>query len=349
MKTENTATDLNRNLNKPHAQKGIAFKATNSINMNKIKQNEKIKFSPITLDDKTTYEDYFYKEERIIGECERGCEFSFANLYLWGRQNMAKLRGHLLLLSQFDERFVYPYPLGAGDKKPVIDAIIEDSKARGIPCIITGLTPSARQTLEELYPESFSFQSNEGSYDYVYSINDLAELSGKKYHGKRNHLYRFKEAHPTYLAELLTEDNISKAEEMAEEWYEKRLSENPDADFHMEKAALKKAMRDFRELQMEGLAISENGKILAFTFASRLSEDTFDVHFEKAFSGIQGAYVAINYEFARYIRAKYPNVKFLDREEDMGIEGLRKAKRSYHPDRMIKKYKAYLTRTFADE
>ena len=73
-----------------------------------------------------------------------------------------------------------------------------------------------------------------------------------------------------------------------------------------------------------------------------MSEDTFDIHFEKACSDIQGAYAAVNYEFARYIRNKYPNIRYLDREEDMGIEGLRKAKQSYHPHHMVEKYVACL-------
>ena len=302
----------------------------------------KINFAPIKTEDKSLYEDLYSKEERIIGESERGCEFSFTNLYLWGRQNLAFVDNHALLFSQFDRRSVYPYPVGAGDKKAVLDAIIEDAKERGIPCRITGLTPAARRTIEELYPEKFRFHSDEGSFDYVYDINDLAELAGKKYHGKRNHLNRFKEAFPNYTVSPLDESNLTRVKEMLHAWYESRLSENPDADFHMESCALEKALRHYKELEMEGLVLLDKDRVLAFTLASRLSEDTFDVNFEKALSDVQGAYPAINYEFARYIRNKYPSVKYLDREEDMGLEGLRRAKRSYHPHHMIKKYWACL-------
>jgi hypothetical protein len=105
---------------------------------------------------------------------------------------------------------------------------------------------------------------------------------------------------------------------------------------------LEKALRDYRELEIEGLVLRGGGEILAFTLASRLSEDTFDVHFEKARGDIQGAYPAINCEFARYIREKYPEVRYLDREEDMGLEGLRRAKQSYYPHHMVKKYWACL-------
>ena len=295
------------------------------------KTNEKIEFLRITTEHKALYEEYLHRES------ERGCEFSFANLYMWGRQSLALVDDNVVLFSQFDRRSVYPYPLGAGDKKAVIDRIIEDSRSRGIPCRITGLCHSARETLEALYPGMFRYHSDEGSFDYVYSIDDLADLSGKKYHGKRNHLYRFREACPNYKAVPITEENLPGVQKMAENWYLNRLAENPDADFNMERAALNKAFRSYTALGMVGLLIENEGEILAFTMASPLSPDTLDVHFEKAVADVQGAYTVVNNEFARYIRDHYPEIKYLDREEDMGLEGLRRAKRSYHPAYMIKK------------
>ena len=303
---------------------------------------KKIEFKHITIEDKTPYEDILAKEDRIIGESERGCEYSFANIYLWGRQYVAFVDGQALLFSQFDRRSVYPYPVGIGDKRAAIDAIIEDSEARGIPCRITGLTPSAKATLEELYPERFRFHSDEGSFDYVYSIDDLADLPGKKYDGKRNHARRFTDAYPDFVASPIDESNVPAVKKMADEWFSERLSENPDADFHMERAALEKALRDWKSLGLEGLVIRNGEEILAFTIASRMSLDTFDVNFEKAVSGAQGAYAIVNREFARYIREKYPEIRYLDREEDMGLEGLRKAKLSYHPHHFIEKRTAVM-------
>ena len=105
----------------------------------------------------------------------------------------------------------------------------------------------------------------------------------------------------------------------------------------MERAALDRALRHFGELELEGLFLQNGEDVLAMTLGSRLSNDTLDVHFEKARAGADGAYAAINCEFANYIREKYPDIRFLDREEDMGLEGLRKAKRSYHPHHMVEK------------
>ena len=304
--------------------------------MTQTKSEEKILFSHISLNDKAEYEQY------LSAEKERGCEFSFANLYLWGRQSIARVHDHIALFSQFDRRSVYPYPLGASDKREVLDSIISDSIARGIPCRITGLGESAKATIEELYPGKFRFHTDEGSYDYVYDINDLADLAGRKYHAKRNHMNRFAEAHPEYTVEPINEDNVSEAEAFAEEWYERRLAENPDADYHMERAALRRAFRDLLPLGLVGLMLRTAEGVVAITLASRLSADTFDVHFEKARADVQGAYVAINCSLARYIRDNYPDIRYLDREEDMGLEGLRRAKQSYHPHHRVKKYWACL-------
>lgn len=290
-----------------------------------------IDFKPITPEGKPLYDAYLAKER------ERGCEFSFANLCLWGRQSLAEVAGHIALFSQFDRRSVYPYPLGEGDKREVLDAIIKDAAARGIPCRITGIGKTARETIERLYPDRFRFHCDRGSFDYVYDINDLAELRGKRYNGKRNHLNRFRDAFPDYRAEPLSDENLDAVRAMAEEWYERRLAENPESDFLMERAALTKALRYYEQLEMDGLVLLDGDRVLGFTLGSRLSRDTFDVQFEKALWDVNGAYAAVNYEFARYLRDRYPTLLYLDREEDMGLLGLRRAKESYYPHHMVEK------------
>ena len=295
-----------------------------------------IDFKPITPADKAVYNSY------LMDGTTRGCEYAFANLCMWGRQSGTILHDHLVLFSQFNRRSVYPYPVGTGDKKMVLDAIIADARERGIPCRITGLNAHAIETLEKLYPAQFRFHADRDSFDYVYEIDKLSSLTGKKYQAKRNHMNRFRDAYPDYKVEPLSEANLSEAMKMVEAWYEQKALENPDGDFHMEKVALSKAFHHYLEMDMEGLILLGNGKILALTLGSPISHDTFDVHFEKAFSEIQGAYAVINYEFARYIKEKYPHILYLDREEDMGLEGLRKSKLSYHPHHLVEKQWACL-------
>ena len=290
-----------------------------------------IDFKSVKIQDKKIYEKY------LAEDCQRGCEFSFANLYIWGRQKIAFAEKHIVIFSQFNRRSVYPYPVGADDKKKALDAIIKDSSERGIPCRITGLNQEAERFISEAYPDLFSFHCDRDSFDYVYHIDDLADLKGKKYQRKRNHFNRFCVNNPEYSVEPVSESNVGKMLEFAERWYEKKLAENPNADFQMEQAAIAKALHNYKALELEGLSLAVDGEIVAITLGSRLSHDTFDVHFEKALAEVDGAYTAINCEFAKYIRSKYSEIKFLNREEDMGIEGLRKAKESYYPHHMVEK------------
>ncbi len=268
---------------------------------------------------------------------ERGCEYSFANLCLWGRQRAAVVCGHMVLFSQFNRKSVYPYPVGQGDKKAVLDAIVADAKERGIPCRITGLTAEDRQTLESCYPGQFRFHCDRDSYDYVYDISDLADLKGRKFQKKRNHCNRFWEHFEHCEVRPLCPENLEVAEQFVQQWYDLRAQTDPHGDYHMERAALMKALKHYRQLDMEGLLLVQGEDVLALSMGSPMSGDTFDVHFEKAHPDAEGAYAAINCEFARYIRKKYPEVKFLNREDDLGLEGLRKAKLSYCPHHMVEK------------
>lgn len=285
------------------------------------------------------------KEEydRFLLDCgERGCEYNFANLCLWGRQRAAFHQGNLVFFSQFDRKSVYPFPLQGSDLKPTLDAIIHDAKTRDIPCRLTGLSQADCETLEQLYPGQFRFHTDRDSYDYIYAIDDLADLKGRKYQRKRNHINRFRQNYPDYTVEPLTDENTVEAVMLLQKWYADRELADPHSDFHMEKSAIFKALRDREALDLEGLLLKQGGKALAMTMGSAMGKVTFDVQFEKALDEADGAYPTINQEFAQYLRAKYPDLLWLNREEDMGLEGLRKAKLSYCPDHMIEKYWACL-------
>lgn len=296
-----------------------------------------IDFHRIRLADKEQYESH------LINETERGCEYSFANLYLWGRQEITYLHGCTVIFSHFYGRSVYPFPVGGGDKEAVIHALIQDAEKRGIPCRISGLTSRDMDWLEERFPGRFSMRCNRNSFDYVYTIDALADLRGRKLQKKRNHFNRFQLNHPDYQIIPLDSSNLSQAKAMTEQWYARRQETDPQGDYVLEKRALDRAFQKFEGLRMEGILLMDNGEVLAVTMGSRLSADTFDIHFEKAREDVDGAYPAINCEFARYLRLKYPDVKFLNREDDMGLEGLRKAKLSYYPDHLVEKCWAYLT------
>ena len=293
-----------------------------------------IDFKRLELSDKARYDEY------LMNCGQRGCEYSFVNLFLWGRQKAAFVGDFLVLQSQFDRRCVYPFPVGRGDVGPVLEAIIHDARARGIPCCLCSLTAAECEELERRYPGQFRFHAVRDNYDYVYDINGLADLKGRKYQKKRNHLHRFHDAHPDCEFVPMAQWDMDAVSGLLHRWYDEHKAANPDTNYQLEEVAIERALRFRDALGLEGLALMENGKLLAFALGSRIHPDTFDIHFEKAIE--EAAYAAINQGFARYLRDKYPEVRFLNREDDMGLEGLRKAKLSYAPDRMIEKYWARL-------
>lgn len=281
--------------------------------------------------------------ETILFSCgERGCEYSAANLCLWGRQNVAFLQGCAALFSHFHGKSVYPYPIGSGDKKAVIQAILQDAKERGIPCRISGVTEMDKQELEALFPGKFHFHINRDTFDYVYDIHALADLRGRKNQSKRNHFNRFCAEHPDHQVVPIRTENLPLVKVFVEEWYVRRRETDPHGDYLLENIALARTFNHWEELGMEGILLKDGEEILAVTMCSRLSQDTFDIHFEKALDSVPGAYAAVNCQFARHLRLKYPDAAFLNREDDMGLEGLRAAKLSYHPHHMVEKYWALL-------
>ena len=281
------------------------------------------------------------KEEydRILFACPpRGCEYSFANLYLWGMQQLVFTRGCAAFFSHFNGRSVYPYPIGPGDRRGVIEDILLDARQRGIPCRIVSMTDADRAELEAWFPDRFLFRTDRDSFDYVYAMDDLADLKGRKFQKKRNHLNRFRAEHPEAVCVPLDGEHLGPARDMVDSWFRQRIAEDPHGEYLLEQVAISRAFQHFKALEMEGLMLLDGGEVLAVTLGSRLSKDTIDVHFEKAREDVEGAYAAINCEFARYLRDKYPEIKFLNREDDMGLEGLRRAKLSYQPHHFEEKY-----------
>ena len=293
-----------------------------------------IPFERLTLDQKPEY------DALLDRAAHRGCTFSFVNLYIWGRQCAARVGEDLLLFSHYAGRTLYPYPVCAEDPRPALDALMADARERGIPFRLSGLNREDVEHLQSWYPDQFIFHCGRGGHDYVYAIDDLADLKGKKYQPKRNHINRFLAEHPDVRILPLSEETLADAKALADRWYQRR---SPEEDAGMELVALNRAFAHWQELGMEGLVMYVGEQVAAMTMGSRLGADTVDVHFEKADTDYPGAYAVINRAFARHIREKYPKVKFLNREDDMGLEGLRKAKLSYYPHHMVEKCWAHLT------
>ena len=285
-------------------------------------------------------------EERFRASGNQGCEYSFSTLFLWSgayQQQVASMDGFVLERLRGKLGAGYLFPAGSGPLEPVLSALEKDAAERGEPCRFFCVTPEQAERLEQLRPGQYAFQSDRDGWDYLYALDRLAGLGGKKLHGKRNHIRRFEESHPDWQVEQITMDNLAECAEMDLEWNRRYRSldaagEEAEARTRLdERHAMSRAFAHYEALGMDGLLLRTGGKVVAFTMGSPISADTFDVHFEKAYGEIQGAYPMINREFARWLQANRPGVRWLNREDYMWLEGLRKSKESYYPDRMVEK------------
>ena len=276
----------------------------------------------------------------------RGCDYNFTNLFVWSRaygQEIAQVNGFLVTHLCGRMGCSYMYPAGSGDLAAAIDILAREADERRQPLRLVCLTTRQMEELDRLMPGRFAYEADRDGFDYLYDIDRLADLTGKKLHAKRNHINRFMDNNPSWVYEEITPQTLPECLEMDKEWYRRSMAREGAAeerDLGDEGIALRTAMDHYHALGLEGGLIRVYGEVVAFTMGDRLNSDTYDVHFEKAYGELQGAYAMINREFARWVRAKHPDVRYLNREDDMGVEGLRKAKESYHPDRMVEKYAA---------
>ena len=273
----------------------------------------------------------------ILWQAERpGAEFSFTNLYFWAGfyGGVAQIDGFVVQAAEHKGKLLCCMPIGEGDIRPVIEKLAQEAKRRGLSLRLRGITDEFRAVLDAALPEKFAYTVYRDSFDYLYEIEALTELAGKKLQAKRNHCNRFIAEHPDWYTEPVTAENIGKCRELAEVWYQAHPTSSA---LCAERRALSLAMEHFERLNMDGLLLCDGERVVAFSLGSRMSERYYDVNFEKAYAEVTGAYALINREFSRMVAAKYPSVRYLNREDDMGMEGLRKAKESYHPTILLEK------------
>ena len=265
----------------------------------------------------------------------RNCEFTFANNYLWApfyEIRYAIVEDMLVFLSDEAELSV-SCPLGKGDMRKTVDVLTDFFKEMGHPFRMHLVSPSQFEKLEALYPERFQVEYDRDAADYVYETERLISLAGKKLHGKRNHINRFKENYPDWSYERISDENVEECKEMAEAWRQQNGCMEK-GEKHNEFCVTIHALEQRERLGLQGGLIRAGGKVVAFSLGEPCGKDMFVVHIEKAFADVQGAYPIINQQFAEHEAAAY---RYINREEDTGEEGLRKAKLSYDPVFMMEK------------
>ena len=279
-------------------------------------------------------EDREWAAPLLEGADALACEYSFTTLYMWRRHyhNCIAREGETLYIRSGEHHHSYLLPVG-GDRKTGIDRLWEHARAQGESLVLYGAGTALIEQLEEWYPGAFSIESSPNDFDYLYNSSDLAELPGKKYHQKRNHISAFTRDHP-WSYEALDDENTPEVIALAEEWCRQK-GNCQDQSLRSENCAIREALRLRRELHITGGLIRVEGRPAAFTFGSPISGEAFDVHVEKALAEYGAAYTVINKEFASRELTSY---RYINRENDLGIEGLRRAKQSYRPAIVLEKY-----------
>lgn len=269
----------------------------------------------------------------------QGCDYTFGNLYIWKdlyRQQAALAGGMLCVRSRKPGtgEYTYLFPAGGGSLQEAVQFMEEDAERLGVPFLMRGFTAAEADRLAGAFPDSFAIESVREEWDYLYRVEELALLAGKKYHGKRNHIARFEESGDWHF-EPLCEDNIEICRKMCGIWYGEHAAGGNVAAL-ADRSVVDNALADFDKLGFTGGVLFQCGQAVGFTVGEPLNRDTYAVHIEKAFAEIQGAYPAIN---RAYVRSMMQGYTYVNREEDDGVAGLRKAKESYHPV-MLEKFTA---------
>ena len=302
-----------------------------SINM------ENIVFKPITLEDREIIQKY------TLHGASQICDLSFANLYGWSdryQTSWAIVADSLAIRFQpaTHNHPAYLMPVCGCTKefKTVIHQLNQISLDNGFPLILMGISPTCRDIIDQFSEGTFEYIHDMGAEDYVYLREKMVSLSGKHLQPKRNHINKFEKLYPEYQFEEITDANLEECLALGQDWLEHK---EVDSSRLAEQKMIEKCLRHREELGLLTGALRVDGKIIAFTFGSSINQDTFDIHVEKADISYEGAFAMINREFAKRIPEQYT---YINREEDLGLEGLRKSKLSYKPALMLIKDVAVL-------
>ena len=294
-----------------------------------------LNFKPININDKYIIDPYLKKNSQT-------CDRNFTNLFCWQHfyNTQWTIADNWLVLRACingERRMAY---ITVSDKDnpdycTIIPTLLEDAKKNNQPLTLMGLTDEECRLLENCCKHEFIFDKNRDFADYIYKSENLNTLKGRKYAQKRNHVNKFKSLY-NYHYEPISKANIADCLQLEESW----IQQHPDDESAKEENfVIKNALGHFEELNLIGGALYVENQIVAFTYGSEINETMFCTHVEKGDINYEGVYQMINYLFAQHLPEKY---QLINREEDMGLPGLRKSKMSYEPEKLGYKTTALL-------
>ena len=294
-----------------------------------------IEFKTLTLCDKK------WVDKIVLEENSPSADYNFGNMYIWNKrylQLICPFQDRILVKLRYEGKPTFVFPIGTGPLRPAIEALKEFADFKGYPFTLRGVTEKHRALLESAYPGKFEYTEDVNSADYIYLAEKLSTYAGKALHGKKNHCNRF-EAENDWDFVPLTRELIPACLDMLDEWTEEN-KDRLDKSVDYEHDAIIRAFAAYERLGLEGGVLRAGGSIVGFSLGEMTSPDTFDVHFEKAAVHLNGAYPMVCRELTRMLMHKHPQLVYMNREEDMGFESLRRSKLSYKPEYMLKKYTA---------
>lgn len=271
------------------------------------------------------------------------CEYCFNTLYMW--QHLYKTGyyigdGFAVIVAEYEGNTFSILPLAKKEDMPrVIQFVVDYFEKEQKKIYFRGITQEVVDFLKENYPGKFNYIEERDLFDYVYDGESMRELKGRKNVKKRNHINYFKKEYEgRYEYRLLDEKDFDACLELVQEWTSNKEENNAvDEEMEEELIGIKKLFENYSvlkdKLKIAGIFI--DGKLEAFTMGEYINPNMALIHIEKANPVIRGLYPFINQQFLVH---EFSDAEFVNREEDLGIEGLRKAKLSYHPVRFVEKY-----------
>jgi hypothetical protein len=294
----------------------------------------------ITIQDKQLFDGYFQKYP------PQNSEFTFTNLFMWRNYYnflYFEYKEHLLLFSydylktrrepihsdSKDYLYFFP-PLGPHPDQIILE-IFEQHKNVEIHRVPDWVCENLGNN-KKFTDFNLNCLEDRNNWDYIHDREEILNLAGNKYRQNRRWLQKFRDNYE-YDFQILTSDLIEKCKELQLEWCEARAC-TEDESLEAEQDAIYEALDNFTTLGFSGAILCVDEKCVAYTFGEMLNKNTLVIHIEKAHLEFEGAYQAINNMFLKNCCF---NAKYVNREQDLGIEGLRRAKESYKPIRMVKK------------
>ena len=282
----------------------------------------------LTIESRDIFNKYYSSYQGIS-------DMTFTNLYIWsfGREIEYCEEDEFLFVKvkyKDSDPFLF-LPIGEGNLKKAVEKII-DKESKNMDILFKSVTEESAEKLKELFPDKFEYIEERDRFDYLYSVKELIELSGKRFHKKKNQVNNFmKKYNWEYVG--YSGKEIEELLKLQYRWCEvNRCSE--DIWLSNEEAGIIKSIENFEKLNFKAGAIKVEEEIVAFSFGEQVSSDTVVIHIEKGDSRFEGVYQMMNNLF---LKEAFSDMIYVNREEDLGIEGLRQAKMSYNPIKLIKK------------